>query len=75
VVTDGGRATDEIITVRDKIGAAADGSGAADETYVSLTLGGETNIEKHISHALGSLEVPMTDARLERKFIDQCLPI
>jgi len=67
--------SDETITVRDRIGAAADGSGAADETYVSLTVGVGTNIEKHISYALSSLEVPMTDAPLERKFIDQCLPI
>lgn len=67
--------SDEIITVRDKIDAAADGSRAADETYISLTLKNGTNIEKHISHALGSLEMPMTDAQLKEKFIDQCLPI
>jgi len=27
--------------------------------------------EKHIEHALGSLEVEMTDEQLEKKFIDQ----
>lgn len=62
--------SDETITVRDKIDAAADGSRAADEIYISLTLKDGTNIEKHISHALGSLE-----AQLEEKFIDHCLPI
>lgn len=67
--------SDEIITVRDKIDTAADRSGTVDETYVSLTLKDGTNIEKHISHALGSLEVPMTDAQLEEKFVDQCLSI
>ena len=27
--------------------------------------------EKHIEHALGSLEVEMTDEQLQKKFIDQ----
>ena len=67
--------SDEIIAVRGEVDAAADGSRAVDETYISLTVKDGTNIEKHISHALGSLEMPMTDAQLEEKFIDQCLPI
>jgi aconitate decarboxylase len=67
--------SDEIVSVRDKIEAAADGSLAADETYIILTLKDGTTLEKHVSHALGSLEVPMTDAQLEEKFIDQCLPV
>jgi len=33
--------------------------------------GGKHSFEKHIEHALGSLEVAMTDEQLEKKFIDQ----
>jgi len=32
---------------------------------------GKNLFEKHIEHALGSLEVEMTDEQLEKKFIDQ----
>ena len=67
--------SDKIVTVRDKIDATADQTVAADETYITLALQDGSNIEKHVSHALGSLEVPMTDAQLEEKFVDQCLPV
>ena len=33
--------------------------------------GSKNLFEKHIEHALGSLEVAMTDEQLEKKFIDQ----
>jgi aconitate decarboxylase len=64
-----------VVAVRDKIDAAPNESLAADETHVTVVLRDGSRIEKHIYHALGSLEVPMTDAQLEQKFIDQCLPI
>jgi len=35
------------------------------------TVGGKNLFENHIEHALGSLEVAMTDEQLEKKFIDQ----
>lgn len=66
---------DDIVAVRDKINVTVDESLAADETYLTMILRDETTIEKHIGHALGSLEVPMTDTQLEEKFIDQCLPV
>lgn len=28
-----------------------------------------------MSHAVGSLERPMTDAQLVQKFVDQCIPV
>ena len=65
----------EVVTVRGKIDAIADESLLAAETYITLTLEDGTILEKHVSHALGSLEVPMTNAQLEEKFIDQCLPV
>ena len=65
----------EIVTVRDKIDATADEGLSAAETYITLTLEDGTKFDKHISHALGSLEVPMTDEQLKEKFVDQCLPV
>jgi aconitate decarboxylase len=31
--------------------------------------------ELHVEHAVGSLEVPMTDAQLEEKFMDNVVPV
>ena len=60
-----------IVTVRDKIEATADDNLAADETDITLTLQDGTTLKKHVQHAIGSLEAPMTDAQLEEKFVDQ----
>jgi hypothetical protein len=32
-------------------------------------------LEKHIKHAVGSLEVPMDDQMLQQKFTDQCVAV
>ncbi|KAJ7226125.1 2-methylcitrate dehydratase [Mycena pura] len=65
----------EIIQLRDKISATADETLGADETEVTVNLGDGTTMKKHIQHAVGSLEVPMTTAQLEDKFIDQVSPV
>jgi aconitate decarboxylase len=67
--------SDSIVVIRDKIEATADQSLAADETHITLILRDGTSIEKYVSHALGSLEVPMTDEQLEEKFSGQCVPL
>jgi len=61
----------EIIEVRDKISATADESLGADETEITVNLSNGTSLTKHVKHAIGSVEVPMTTAQLEEKFIDQ----
>jgi aconitate decarboxylase len=66
---------DEVVAMRSKIDATVDDSLAADETYITLTMQDGTTIEHHISHAVGSMELPMTDVQLEEKFVGQCLPI
>ena len=38
---------------------------------LTRTSDGKDLFEKHIEHALGSLEVEMTDEQLEKKFTDQ----
>ncbi|KAJ7652039.1 2-methylcitrate dehydratase [Mycena polygramma] len=61
----------EIVRVRDKISATVDASLGADETEVTVKLRDGTTLTKHVRHAIGSVEVPMTTAQLEAKFIDQ----
>lgn len=60
-----------VIAVRDKIDATSDPKLAADETYITVHFKDGAKVEKHVQHAVGSLEVPMTDKNLTEKFIDQ----
>ncbi|ORX39589.1 2-methylcitrate dehydratase [Kockovaella imperatae] len=61
-----------VIFLRDLIDAHSDETLMADETYLTVHLKDGSTLEKHIEHAVGSLEVPMTDQQLIDKFIDQC---
>ena len=64
--------TDPLVTsVRDKIDATPDKDLAADETYLTVYFTNGAKLEKHVQHAIGSLEVPMTDEQLTEKFVDQ----
>lgn len=58
-------------TLRDKIDATSDPAMQADETMITVLLQNGNRLEKHIEHAVGSLEVPMSDAQLSEKFLDQ----
>lgn len=62
----------QVIAVRDRIQAEIDDTLAADETKVVVTMKGGRNLEKHVGHALGSMEVPLDERRLQEKFLDQC---
>jgi aconitate decarboxylase len=64
----------EVTELRDKINISADESVGADEAYLYVKLQDE-RVERHVVHALGSLEVPMTDEQLKEKFMDQVLPV
>ncbi|KAJ6519212.1 2-methylcitrate dehydratase [Mycena sanguinolenta] len=63
--------SEEIVTVRDKISATADESLGVDETKITVYLKNGTTLTKHVQHAIGSVEVPMTPEQLEDKFVDQ----
>ena len=64
--------TDPLVTsVRDKIDATPDKDLAVDETYLTVYFTDGAKLEKHVQHAIGSLEVPMTDEQLTEKFVDQ----
>jgi 2-methylcitrate dehydratase PrpD len=57
-----------VITLRDKVTAEADKSVHEDAAHLRVTLTNGKVIEKHVAHAIGSLERPMSDADLEAKF-------
>nr|GAT45590.1 2-methylcitrate dehydratase [Mycena chlorophos] len=61
----------EIISIRDKITAIADEKLGADETEITVVFADGSELKKHIVHAVGSVQVPMTTAQLEEKFLDQ----
>ena len=63
----------EVIEIRDKIDAISDKSLAADETLLIVHFANGSKLERHVQHAVGSLEVPMTDEQLTEKFIDQSM--
>jgi aconitate decarboxylase len=64
-----------VIEVRDKIECEADTTIAADETKIVLTMVDGNVLEKHVKHAVGSIEAPMDDQMLRQKFEDQCAAV
>ena len=57
-----------VITLRDKVEAVARDDIREDEAHVSITLNDGRVLKKHVEHAIGSLERPMTEANLIAKF-------
>ena len=60
-----------VVSVRDKIFANASNDIKPDEAYITVHFSNGSKLEKHVQHAVGSLEVPMTDEQLTQKFVDQ----
>jgi 2-methylcitrate dehydratase PrpD len=58
----------KVVTLRDRVEAIADKTIHEAEAQVSISLKNGTKLEKHVKHAIGSLERPMSDADLEAKF-------
>jgi aconitate decarboxylase len=61
----------KVVALRDKVDATPDKDLAADETYLTVHFASGEKLHKHIKHAVGSLEVPMSDEQLTEKFVDQ----
>lgn len=61
-----------VISTRDKVKAVKSESLRADEARITITLLDGRTLEKHVEHAIGSKEVPLTDVQLEEKFKNQC---
>uniref|UniRef100_A0A2D3UUU0 Related to immune-responsive protein 1 n=1 Tax=Ramularia collo-cygni TaxID=112498 RepID=A0A2D3UUU0_9PEZI len=60
-----------VVALRDTIQATADENVQADEVFLKVFLKGGVVVEKHVLHAVGSVEVPMTDEQLGEKFLGQ----
>jgi aconitate decarboxylase len=67
---DGVVTASEVMELRAKVEITASDSIRADEAHLYVRLRDE-RVERHVVHALGSLEVPMTDEQLKQKFLDQ----
>jgi 2-methylcitrate dehydratase PrpD len=58
----------QVIALRDKVTAIVDKSVLEDATHITIKLKDGRTLEKHVEHAIGSLDRPMSDADLEAKF-------
>jgi 2-methylcitrate dehydratase PrpD len=61
-----------VIALRGRVDALVDRSIRDDEAYISIKLKDGRVLDKHVEHALGSLERPMSDTDLEAKFLRLC---
>jgi 2-methylcitrate dehydratase PrpD len=60
----------QVIAVRDRVATTVDPAIKPEQVDMVITLTDGRQLHKFIEHAIGSLEVPMTDAQLEAKFLD-----
>jgi 2-methylcitrate dehydratase PrpD len=60
----------QVVTLRDRVDARADRSIDEAAADVTVTLRDGRTLHRRVEHAIGSLERPMTDADLDRKFHD-----
>ncbi len=58
------------IELRDKVATTVDPAVKSDQVDMTITLKDGRKLHKFIEHAIGSSEVPMTDAQLVAKFTD-----
>ena len=60
-----------VIAVRARVVANVDGNMRSDEAIVTLYCRDATKVDKHIEHAVGSLDRPMSNEELKGKFLKQ----
>ena len=60
-----------VIDLRKKVNVTTDESVSTDAAYVTLRFEDGKKLEKHVEHAKGSMENPLTDAELKKKFMEQ----
>jgi 2-methylcitrate dehydratase PrpD len=60
----------KVIELRDKVTAMIDPSIRPEQVDMTIRLKDGRQLHRRIEHAIGSVEVPMTDQQLEAKFID-----
>ncbi|KAH7379098.1 hypothetical protein DE146DRAFT_625549 [Phaeosphaeria sp. MPI-PUGE-AT-0046c] len=60
-----------VVEMRKKIRVTEDSTVSKAEAYINLGFADGTTKEKHVQHAKGSIENPLTDAELQSKFMEQ----
>ncbi|KAF2109341.1 hypothetical protein BDV96DRAFT_585405 [Lophiotrema nucula] len=60
-----------VVDLRKKVNVTEDDSVPTDAAYVTLEFEDGRKLEKHVEHAKGSIENPLTDAELKKKFMEQ----
>ena len=60
----------QVMALRDRVNAIVDPAVKPAQVDMTITLKDGRTFHKYIEHAIGSLEVPMTDQQLEAKFTD-----
>lgn len=61
-----------VIHMRSLVHVETDPSIRSDETFIRVTLQNGRVLDKHVEHALGTLQNPMNDKQLEAKFRSLC---
>jgi 2-methylcitrate dehydratase PrpD len=61
----------EIVALRDRVRAAADPACHEASVTIEVTFKDGTTLKKHVEHAIGSRERPLTNEQLETKFMNQ----
>lgn len=59
-----------VIALRERVSAVVDPAVKPEQVDMTITLKDGRTLHKFIEHAIGSLEVPMSDQQLEAKFLD-----
>jgi 2-methylcitrate dehydratase PrpD len=60
----------QTIALRDRVQTTIDPAIKTEQVDMTITLNDGRTLHKYIEHAIGSVEVPMTDQQLETKFAD-----
>lgn len=60
----------QVVALRERVTAAVDPAIKPEQVDMTITLRDVRTLHQFVRHAVGSLEVPMSDAQLERKFTD-----
>lgn len=68
--SDGAVRDPQTIALRDRVTATIDPAVKAEQVDMTIVLKDGRKLHRFIEHAIGSAEVPMTDAQLEAKFAD-----
>jgi 2-methylcitrate dehydratase PrpD len=65
----------EVVALRDRVRAQADPAVHEAEAHVTITLRDGRTLRRHVRHAIGSVERPMSDDALDTKFRSLAAPV